>query len=142
MKFLALLLLVPFLEVLVFIQVGGKIGALWTVSLTIGSALLGAFLLKTQGLRTFYAVKSQLEQGQTPALAVVEGIMLLLSGVILLTPGLLTDIFGLLFLLPFIRTNLASLLLNKVLVTRVKTGSAQPFSQKGQTIEGEFRRED
>ncbi len=140
MKFLALFLLMPFLEILVFIQVGGKIGAFWTVSLTIGSAFLGAYLLRTQGLRTFYAVKSQLEQGQTPALAVVEGIMLLISGVILLTPGLLTDLFGLLFLVPFIRTNLASLLLDKVLVARA--GASKSFSQGGHTIEGEFKRED
>ena len=143
MKFLALFLLMPLLEVAVFVQVGGEIGAFWTLALTLGSAVLGVFLVRTQGLRTFMAAKVQLAQGETPAMAVVEGIMLLLAGVMLMVPGFLTDSLGALILVPFIRASLASSVLEKVFIARAQSGSFKPNSSTdSHTIEGSFRRED
>ena len=143
MKFLALFLLMPLLEVAVFVQVGGKIGAFWTLALTLGSAVLGVFLVRTQGLRTFMAAKVQLAQGETPAMAVVEGIMLLLAGVMLMVPGFLTDALGALILVPFIRASLASSVLEKVFIARAQSGSfKQNQPTDSHTIEGSFRRED
>ena len=139
MKFLTLFLLMPLFEVLVFVQVGGKIGAFWTLALTLATAVYGAYLLRTQGLRTFYAAKSQLAQGETPAMAVVEGIMLLLAGVLLLIPGFLSDALGAVFLIPVFRQYFASSVLEKVFVARAQSASNKPHSE---TIEGTFRRED
>jgi len=143
MKFLALFLLIPLLEVVVFVQVGGKIGAFWTLALTVGSAVLGAFLVRVQGLRTFHAAKAQLAQGETPAMAVIEGIMLLLAGVMLMIPGFLTDVLGAVILVPIFRQSLASSILEKVFIARAQSAAFnQKHSSDNQTIEGTFRRED
>ena len=72
MKFLALFLLIPLLEVVMFIKVGVEIGALWTIFLTLGTAITGSLLIRLQGLKTFHAAKTQLAQGQVPASAMVE----------------------------------------------------------------------
>jgi len=139
MRFLALFLLIPLFEVVVFIQVGGQIGALWTILLTLATAVTGVTLVRTQGIRTFYAAKAQLAQGETPAMAVVEGILLLLSGVMLMIPGFISDAMGAVMLLPFARQALAGAVLEKVFIARAN--QAQP-GQKGHTIEGQFRRDD
>ncbi|OUR69284.1 hypothetical protein A9Q73_02505 [Bermanella sp. 47_1433_sub80_T6] len=139
MRFLALFLLIPLFEVVVFIQVGGQIGALWTILLTLATAVTGVTLVKTQGIRTFTAAKAQLAQGETPAMAVVEGILLLLAGVMLMIPGFISDAMGALMLLPFARRALAGTVLEKVFIARAN--QAQP-GHKGHTIEGQFRRDD
>ncbi len=152
MRFLALFLLIPLFEIMVFVQVGGQIGALWTILLTLATAMTGVYLLRTQGIRTFYAAKTQLQQGETPAMAVVEGIMLLLAGVFLMIPGFISDSFGVLLLVPFIRKALASTVLEKVFIARAAQfnganssqgpNRGQGHQQGGDTIEGQFHRED
>jgi UPF0716 protein FxsA len=94
MKFLLLLLAIPLSEVMVFIKVGGAIGALWTVLLTVGTALLGIMLVRAQGIRTLFKVKDQLAQGQMPAAVMAEGIILLICGAFLLVPGFISDTIG------------------------------------------------
>ncbi len=145
MRFLALFLLIPLFEVMVFIQVGGHIGALWTILLTLATAVSGMYLVKTQGIRTFYAAKTQLSQGETPAMAVVEGILLLLAGVMLVIPGFISDVMGGLILLPFVRQAVAGAVLEKVFIARAnqanQTNQAKN-SHGGETIEGHFHREE
>lgn len=151
MKFLALFLLIPLIEVAVFIKVGGSIGALWTVVLTVGTALLGATLVRLQGMATLFNVKQQLMQGQMPAGAVLEGVILLVSGAMLLTPGFVTDTLGFLGLIPGIRQRAAQALLQQVMTTRGNAqytrgqtyeGQATPESRGPKTIEGDWTRED
>jgi len=162
MKFLALFLLIPLIEVAVFIKVGGSIGALWTVLLTIGTALLGATLVRLQGMATLFNVKQQLMQGQLPAGAVVEGVILLVCGALLLTPGFITDTLGFLGLIPAVRQHVAKNIVQQVLVNQGRQGQASGFqgnvydhqghtSQRQgdgfeargpKTLEGEWRRED
>jgi UPF0716 protein FxsA len=145
MRFLALFLLIPLFEVMVFIQVGGQIGALWTILLTLATAVTGVYLVKTQGIRTFMAAKTQLSQGETPAMAVVEGILLLLAGVMLVIPGFISDALGGLMLLPFVRQTVAGMVLEKVFIARANQASQAGRSQNGhggETIEGHFRREE
>lgn len=139
MRFLALFLLIPLIEVVVFIQVGGQIGALWTILLTLATAVTGITLVKTQGVRTFYAAKSQLAQGEAPAMAVVEGILLLLAGVMLMIPGFVSDAMGALLLLPFAREACATTILEKALSARANRAQS---AHKQNTIDGQFRRED
>lgn len=151
MKFLALFLLIPLVEVAVFIKVGGSIGALWTVVLTVGTALLGATLVRLQGMATLFNVKQQLMQGQMPAGAVLEGVILLVSGAMLLTPGFVTDTLGFLGLIPGIRQRAAQALLQQVVTTRGNTHYTRGQTYEGQatseprnpkTIEGDWTRED
>ncbi len=142
MRFLALFLLIPLFEVVVFVQVGGQIGALWTILLTLATAVTGATLVRTQGIRTFMAAKTQLAQGETPAMAVVEGILLLLAGVMLMIPGFISDAMGALILVPFIRQALAGSVLEKVFIARANQANPAKNRQAGETIEGQFHRED
>jgi len=148
MKFLLLFLGMPLLEVAAFVKIGGHIGAGWTIILTVFTAVLGAYLVRTQGIRTLLNVRDQLAQGQLPAVTVVEGIILLVCGALLLTPGFISDTLGFLGLVPVIRHVIAQSLVSKVLVSRVSSfqGYQQPTgthsSHRGDTIEGQFRRED
>ena len=151
MKILLLFLAMPVLEVAAFVKIGGEIGALWTILLTVGTAFLGAFLVRTQGIRTLFNVKEQLAQGQMPAAAMVEGIILLVCGALLLTPGFISDTIGFLGLIPSIRNTAAKGIVKRVIVSQV--AGQQGFSTKGAssdfnsskgstTIEGQFSRED
>lgn len=145
MKFLAIFLLIPLIEVAVFIKIGGSIGALWTVLLTVGTALLGATLVRLQGMATLFNVKQQLMQGQLPAGAVIEGVILLVCGAMLLTPGFVTDTLGFLGLVPAIRQSVAQSIMKQVAVNQ--TGFNQGFQSQGEpkgpkTIDGEWTRED
>lgn len=147
MKFLLLFLGMPLLEVAAFVQIGGQIGALWTILLTVGTAILGAYLVRTQGIRTLLSVREQLSQGQLPATTVVEGIILLVCGALLLTPGFISDTLGFLGLVPGIRQVIAQSLVSKVFVAKMQRasgfgGNTGPHSNRGQTIEGQFHRED
>lgn len=104
-------LAVPILEIYLLFQVGGIIGAGWTILIVIGTAVLGAILLRQQGLATWTRLNQSIAQGQLPPSVLVEGIFLLLSGAFLLTPGFFTDAIGFLFLIPTVRKMLAAYLL-------------------------------
>lgn len=98
-----LFLAVPLLEIFLFIQVGGWIGVWPTIGLVIVTAIAGAFLLRWQGLATLSRVRRALDQGQIPALEMLEGVLLVFGGALLLTPGFFTDAIGFACLLPLTR---------------------------------------
>jgi UPF0716 protein FxsA len=101
-----LFLLVPLIEIYVLIQVGDVIGAGWTIFAVVGTAVLGAVLLRQQGFSTLQRAQQTMAQGQIPATAMFEGVMLLFSGALLLTPGFVTDTIGFALLVPMVRTTL------------------------------------
>jgi UPF0716 protein FxsA len=131
-----LLLGVPLIEIYVLIQVGRAIGAGATILLLILTALAGAWLLRAQGLRTIARVQEALARGELPAQALLEGLVLVLTSVLLLTPGFVTDAIGFLVLLPWVRQALARRLGSSLLGRRVRTPSA---SATQRTLEGDFR---
>lgn len=104
---------IPILEIYLLFQVGGVIGAGWTILIVIGTAILGASLLRQQGLATWSRLNQNIAQGQLPPTVLVEGIFLLLAGAFLLTPGFFTDAVGFLFLMPPVRKMLAAALLRR-----------------------------
>ena len=120
---------VPLAELYVLIEVGGVLGALPTVLLCIATAVLGAALVRAQGLRTMREVREALGHGEVPALAVLEGVVLALAGVLLLTPGLLTDMAGFAALVPPLRRAV----LGRLLELRPRPGSV--------ILDGEYRRD-
>lgn len=91
-------------EIYFLIKVGETIGALSTILLIILTALLGSFLLKYQGIITLNKAQQQIQQGIMPTTQLLEGVVILISGVLLLTPGFVTDMLGLLGLIPWTRT--------------------------------------
>ncbi|MDH5217623.1 MAG: FxsA family protein [Gammaproteobacteria bacterium] len=143
-----LFLIIPVIEIYLLIQVGGIIGALNTVGLVVGTAILGAFLLKRQGLSTFARVQNTMARGEIPAIEMMEGIILLVCGALLLTPGFFTDILGFLGLIPVTRRGFVIWLLKKGAFIHFGGGPRNPSGTTGPTsgshgaIEGEYRRED
>ncbi len=93
----------PVAEIYVLIQVGQTIGAWWTVVLLFADGLLGAWLMKHQGTRAWAALRQALQEHRMPARELADGALILVGGTLLLTPGFLTDLVGLLCVLPFTR---------------------------------------
>ncbi len=101
MPFLVLLfIIVPIAEIYVIIQVGQAIGALPTVALLIVDSIVGAWLLRSQGRRSWASFRETLATGRMPHREILNGALVILGGAFLLTPGFLTDIVGLLLLIP------------------------------------------
>jgi len=105
--FLRLLLLftvVPLIELGLLIQLGRVIGLAPTIAIVLLTGFAGAALARWQGLATMRRVQTDMAAGRVPADALVDGLLILVAGAVLLTPGLLTDIFGFLLLIPPTRT--------------------------------------
>jgi UPF0716 protein FxsA len=140
---LLLFLLVPLIEIYVMIKVGGIIGALPTVLLVVLTAVVGAALARLQGLATLQRLQATLARGETPAIEMFEGVLLLVGALLLLTPGFITDLLGFACLIPFTRRALAFRVLKRVtVVTPAGTTRNPPGEHQPRTIEGDYRRED
>ncbi|WP_439437450.1 FxsA family protein [Salinivibrio costicola] len=158
---LLLFILVPVIEIGLFIQVGGWLGLWPTLALVLITAFVGASLVRSQGLMTLASVQDRLNRGELPAQQILEGVMLAVAGVLLLTPGFMTDAMGMLVLLPGPRAALAKQVMKRVTVSQAgfsqggfhQGGNAQsPFGDDpfrrggcdddGNTFEGEYERKD
>jgi UPF0716 protein FxsA len=98
-----LFVIVPLLEIYLFITVGQLIGTIPTLLIVILTAIIGTYLLHTQGLATIQKAQQMLHQGQIPTDPLLEGLFLLVGGALLLTPGFFTDALGLICLIPYSR---------------------------------------
>jgi len=136
-------LAIPLFEIFLFIQVGGVIGAWPTVGLVVLTAVVGAFLLRQQGFATLHRFQTSMQAGCLPALELLEGMALLVGGVLLLMPGFFTDAIGFLLLLPPTRRALVLWMMRHAVVVGPATGGRPQGSDKGpQVYDGECRRED
>lgn len=95
--------LIPALEIYILITVGSIIGAFNTLILIILTGVTGAYLAKLEGIRTVLKIQANLQQGVMPAEELIDALIILAAGLALLTPGFLTDITGLLLLIPQVR---------------------------------------
>jgi len=92
--------LVPALEIYLFVKIGGAIGVLNTLLVVLGTGLAGAALARWQGAETMFKIRQSLNQGIMPAEEMIDAALIFLAGMLLLTPGFLTDACGLLLLWP------------------------------------------
>ena len=99
-KILLLFTLIPILELALLIKIGGVIGFWPTIGIIITTGLTGAALAKWQGLRIVNQIRTELNNGQIPGDSLLNGLFVLIAGAFLLTPGVVTDVGGLLLLLP------------------------------------------
>ncbi|MGK7313074.1 MAG: FxsA family protein [Candidatus Longimicrobiales bacterium M2_2A_002] len=106
LRLLALFIVLPIVELAILIQVGQAIGVWWTLAIVVATGFLGATLARRQGLRAWLAIQAELRQGRAPAGALVDGLLILIGGIVLLTPGILTDLFGFALLVPATRSAL------------------------------------
>jgi UPF0716 protein FxsA len=97
---LILFIVVPIVELAVLIQVGQEIGVLPTVAILVADSILGSLLMRSQGRATWRRFNVALESGRPPAREVLDGVLVIFGGALLLTPGFVTDIFGLALLIP------------------------------------------
>ena len=147
MRFLLLLfIIVPIMEMVVLIEVGSVIGSLPTIGLVVMTAVIGLWLFRLEGLATFQRVQERLAQGELPETELLEGIMLLVGGALLLTPGFVTDTFGFVCLIPVLRRPLAGWILRQGFARMVRTGTPPGFEnrppdnkRRGHTIDGEWK---
>lgn len=146
----ALIIGIPILELSVLIDVGGEIGALSTVALCLLTAAIGLSLVRMQGMRVFQDMQARTAAGEPVGESLIHGFFLLIAGVFLFIPGFVTDFFGALLLLPFIRLILGRAGLAHMVVRTSTSGSrfGTQFQQAGSeerrnaeegiTIDGEF----
>lgn len=128
-------ILVPLIEIGLFIEIGGYLGALPTIGLVILTAILGVSLLRLQGFITLNRVRQKLDRGELPAIDLAEGLILLIAAVLLLTPGFFTDLAGFLCLMPSLRRGAAIRLLKVMVIHRRGPPGGGPGD--GEIIEGE-----
>jgi UPF0716 protein FxsA len=95
--------IIPFIEIYLLIKIGSYLGAFNTVVIVILTAFLGALLARYQGFQTMLRVRQSLERGEMPAEELLDALLILLAGIVLLTPGFLTDLAGLMILIPATR---------------------------------------
>ncbi|HDD44495.1 MAG TPA: FxsA family protein [Candidatus Desulfofervidus auxilii] len=100
LKLFILFTLVTILELALIIEVGSRIGIMYTILLIIGTAILGAYLAQSQGLAILMRIQNELKAGILPNDTLIEGLLILIGGVLLLTPGFVTDTLGFLCILP------------------------------------------
>ncbi|MDH4557175.1 membrane protein FxsA [Pseudomonas sp. BN417] len=146
--FLFLFLLFPLIELAVLIQVGSVIGVLPTLLLVIGTAVLGSVLLRVAGVATAWRARERLARGEVPEQEMLEGLLIAVGGGLLLLPGFISDVFGLLCLIPFTRRLFIRKLLQRAQeqAMRQRAFADDLAARSGQTrpnvIEGEYERRD
>jgi len=146
-KLFILFAILPIIEIAILINVGEIIGGWNTVLLVIVSAFIGAYLVRQQGFSTLMQAQSKMQAGAMPGQEMAEGLLLVIAGVLLVTPGFVTDVLGFVLCLPITRPIIAKKLL-KHLAVKVVTAQqggfhqqytrTQAHSQDSDVIEGEF----
>lgn len=140
---LILFIAIPLVEIYFLIQIGEVIGAWPTILLVVLTAVIGIGLLRWQGFSTLMRFQSQVASGQVPAMPLFEGLLLVVAGALLLTPGFVTDTLGFLLLIPPLRQGLIRWAIQQgVIRTAPPGGPGQPGPDRSRTIEGEFQRRD
>jgi len=121
---LVVLIVVPIIELAVMVQVAGAIGVLPTVALVVAMCVAGAWLMKIEGLGVLRRMQAQVAVGEKPAAEVVNGVLVLLGGLLMLVPGFVTGVIGLLLLLPPVRAVLRPIVLARA-QRRIDRGQAR-----------------
>lgn len=114
MRLLAMFLVVPIIEIALFIQVGGLIGLWPTLGLVLLSAVAGVSLMRSQGARAGREIQASLNQMRDPSRPLAHSAMIIAAGVLLLVPGFLSDAMGLLLLIPGVRRALMARIAGRV----------------------------
>jgi UPF0716 protein FxsA len=121
-KLLILFVIIPVTELYILIEVGKKIGSLTTIGVIILTGIIGTYLVKSQGFMILRKIQSDLNEGIMPGDSLIQGAIILAGGILLLTPGFVTDILGFIFLMPASRNILKKYLL-KWLKGKIKEGN-------------------
>jgi UPF0716 protein FxsA len=134
----ALFIGVPILEIYVIIQVGQVIGPWWTILLLIADSIFGSWLIRHEGRRAWQALTYALQTGRMPAKELADGALILVGGTLMIAPGFVTDIVGILMILPVTRpigrAVLSRIVARRLVVLNVTGPGAGP---QGPVVRGE-----
>ena len=123
---IVLFIVVPIAELAVLIQIGELIGVWWTIALLVADAILGSLLARSQGRITWQRFNEAMQAGRPPAREVMDGALVLFGGALLLTPGFLSDILGVILLVPPTRALVRALLVRRFMNRMVASMTAGP----------------
>ncbi len=112
-------ILIPIIELLVFIQVGDRIGIAWLIVSIVTTAVVGAFLVRSQGFLVWRRIQEDLAAGVLPGHQLVHGAMVLVGGALLLTPGFLTDAIGFVLMVPQLREGIRRTVADRLMKRRI-----------------------
>ena len=135
---IALFIALPLAELYVILKVGDAIGAVWTILLLAADSVLGSLLLRAQGRSVWRRFNNAIAEGKMPHREVIDGVLVIFGGAFLITPGFITDIVGLLLLLPPTRSVIRGVVARR-LGRRVATGATVRFGRReprGYDVEG------
>ena len=138
MRLFLLFLLVPLIEIALFIQIGGLIGLFPTLAIVIITAVLGTFLVRSQGLQVINQVRGSFEELSDPTEPLAHGAMILFSGALLLTPGFFTDAVGFALLVPGIRGSVYRAIRSRINVQNFEYGGNQRPPRDDGVIDAEY----
>jgi UPF0716 protein FxsA len=136
-----LFIVVPIAELAVIIQVGQEIGVLWTVAILIADSILGSVLMRSQGRASWRRFNETMGAGRVPAREVLDGALVIFGGALLLTPGFITDILGLILLIPPTRAVVRAVLVRRLAhrmvasVTQPRTRPRTEYDVEGSAVD-------
>jgi len=131
-----LLLALPLLEIAVFVMVGSQIGVLPTIGLVILSGIVGSVLLRWQGFGAVNRIRREMDAGNLPGRELAHGAMIMLAGILLLIPGFISDIVGLLLFIPAVRDLAWGFLRSRITILTSFGAGARGFGQPGRRNDG------
>ena len=131
---LIIFIVIPVIEISLFIEIGSFIGSFNTILLIFTTALIGVYFVRQQGISTYSKLYNQLQNQEAPIQTMFEGLVILISGILLITPGFFTDALGFLGLIPLTRVIFIKIVANSVLS---RYGKKNQSSDDG-SIEGDF----
>ena len=134
---LIIFIILPIIEISIFIQVGGFVGTFNTILIIFLTAAVGVYFVRQQGFRTFQKIAVELQNQQIPVQGMFDGLVILIAGILLVTPGFLTDIIGFLGLIPQTRIFLLGIIKN-LFLQRYSNAHKQYKKDMDETIDGDF----
>ncbi len=131
---LIIFIVIPVIEISLFIEIGSFIGSFNTILLIFTTALIGVYFVRQQGISTYSKLYNQLQNQEAPIQTMFEGLVILISGILLITPGFFTDALGFLGLIPLTRVIFIKIVANSVL----SRYGMKNHSSDDESIEGDF----
>jgi len=138
MPLFLLFLIVPLIEIALFIQVGGFIGLWYTLLIVVLTAVLGTYLVRSQGLAVLNQLRGSFEEVRDPTEPLAHGAMVLFSGALLLTPGFFTDAVGFALMVPAFRSAIFRYFRSRINIQSVQFGSQSSPSQDETIIDADY----
>ena len=141
-----MLIIVPIIEITLFVQIGRAIGLGWTLLIILATAMLGARAIRRQGIGALARAQAQMANGKPPVGEIVHGVLILMAGILLLTPGFMTDALGFLLLFSATRLFVLEMAAGFILPKLFSSFSVRRGSDRGpadaKIIDGDYRVED